>query len=282
MSAAAVAAAISYNPTTSFSPPTVFRLQSPISISSLHEFPASKPGFGGRSRLSGFYSGKVGRLGQKQMIEMSTNSSFGSDGDTENGRYMETEAILSDGSSEVQRDFWCGGLESTLNKSSKWLVAAMFGSLILLKHDAEALWAAGGAVLNSSLSISLKKILNQQRPVSALRSDPGMPSSHAQSIFYAAIFAIVSCKPICFKFITALQFNLEKRAALIEWQGTNALSLTIGAVIFLCGSYLGYVVMVTSLAATSHRKPSRRGGCVRIHLLNPVVLVMARIHLGSI
>lgn len=88
---------------------------------------------------------------------------------------------------------------------SKWLVSALFGAIIIWKHDAEVMWAAMGAVTNSYLSITLKRILNQQRPVPTLRSDPGMPSSHAQSIFYAVIFAIVSCKPTNYFSLTKLR-----------------------------------------------------------------------------
>lgn len=75
---------------------------------------------------------------------------------------------------------------------SKWLVAAVFGIIFLWRHDAEALWAVSGSILNAGLSTVLKRILNQERPVSTIRSDPGMPSSHAQSIFYVVMFCIVS------------------------------------------------------------------------------------------
>lgn len=51
-----------------------------------------------------------------------------------------------------------------------------------------------GSVLNTVLSVTLKQILNQERPVSALRSGPGMPSSHAQSIFFTVVFTILSGK----------------------------------------------------------------------------------------
>ncbi|KAL0332916.1 UNVERIFIED_CONTAM: Lipid phosphate phosphatase epsilon 2, chloroplastic [Sesamum calycinum] len=78
------------------------------------------------------------------------------------------------------------------SSSSKWFVSALFVAIILWRHDAEALWAAMGAVLNAMLSITLKKILNQERPISTLRSDPGMPSSHAQSIFYTITFLNLS------------------------------------------------------------------------------------------
>ncbi|CAA2952546.1 lipid phosphate phosphatase epsilon 2, chloroplastic-like [Olea europaea subsp. europaea] len=86
------------------------------------------------------------------------------------------------------------GLEGTLNSLSKWLVAVLFGAIVLWRHDAESLWALMGSVLNAILSITLKKVLKQERPISTLRSDPGMPSSHAQSIFYAVAFVNLSSK----------------------------------------------------------------------------------------
>lgn len=110
--------------------------------------------------------------------------------------------------------------DATLNRLSKWLVAALFGILILWKHDAEALWVAMGSVVNSCLSIKLKKLLNHERPATALRSDPGMPSSHAQSIFYTAFFAVLS---------------------LFQWLGTNAYTVGAGSVILMCGTYLTWL-----------------------------------------
>lgn len=49
-----------------------------------------------------------------------------------------------------------------------------------------------GSVINSALAMVLKRILNQERPVPTLKSDPGMPSSHAQSIFFIDGFIILS------------------------------------------------------------------------------------------
>lgn len=66
--------------------------------------------------------------------------------------------------------------------------------MILWRHDAEAMWVAMGSVINALLSNQLKQIFNHQRPNPSLRSDPGMPSSHAQSIFYAASYVVISRK----------------------------------------------------------------------------------------
>ena len=75
---------------------------------------------------------------------------------------------------------------------SKWLVAVLFGTVILWRHDAEAMWAVMGSIVNSILSVILKRIFNQERPDSTLRSDPGMPSSHGQSIFFTVVLSILS------------------------------------------------------------------------------------------
>lgn len=76
-------------------------------------------------------------------------------------------------------------------------MALMFGGAIVWKHDAEILWTAMGAILNTWSSIGLKLILNQERPTPSLRSSPGMPSSHAQSLFYGVVFLLISSMCLC-------------------------------------------------------------------------------------
>lgn len=75
---------------------------------------------------------------------------------------------------------------------SKWIISGLFLGLVLMRHDGEAWWALIGAVFNDTLSIGLKRVLNQERPDANMRSDPGMPSSHAQSIFYIFNFMMLS------------------------------------------------------------------------------------------
>jgi hypothetical protein len=119
---------------------------------------------------------------------------------------LEQEAFISNSSSELQNELVSDagdGIEAIANRLSKWIVAALFGSVLLLRHDGAALWAVIGSVSNSVLSVALKRILNQERPVATLRSDPGMPSSHAQSISFISVFSVFSGKQsvtmlICF------------------------------------------------------------------------------------
>lgn len=111
-------------------------------------------------------------------------------------------------------------LEATLNSLSKWVVAILFGGIVLWRHDPEALWAALGSILNAGLSVILKRVLNQERPVLSSKSDPGMPSSHAQSIFFAVIFVIMS---------------------MVEYFELNEVTASLSAVILVIGSYFSWL-----------------------------------------
>ncbi|KAK8970291.1 hypothetical protein KSP40_PGU004192 [Platanthera guangdongensis] len=76
-----------------------------------------------------------------------------------------------------------------------------------------------GTVLNFWLSIALKQMINQERP-SELRSDPGMPSSHAQFLFFAVVSALLS---------------------LMKWMKITVLTVAIGTFTLICGSYLSWL-----------------------------------------
>ncbi|KAI4314824.1 hypothetical protein L6164_027692 [Bauhinia variegata] len=164
------------------------------------------------------------------MDELTRTSAFRDrDRDSDEGvRVLEQEAFI-DGSNKFQSKFVFRDVEATLNKLSKWIVAGLFGAVILCRHDAEGLWFAAGSVLNAMLSLALKQILNQERP-SALKSDPGMPSSHAQSIFFTVMFAVLSS---------------------IEWLGINGLTITTSALAFGLGSYFTYLRVSQQLHTVS-------------------------------
>jgi len=76
-----------------------------------------------------------------------------------------------------------------INKATKYLVTASAFCVLAYKHDAAVCWSLVGAVLNSFLCKVLKRIFNHSRPSTAVKEDPGMPSSHAQSIGYLATYA---------------------------------------------------------------------------------------------
>ncbi|KAJ8443667.1 hypothetical protein Cgig2_019649 [Carnegiea gigantea] len=170
------------------------------------------------------------RKGRLMAERVSRLSALGSgDGEEKRFRVLEQEALV-DGPAQIRSDFASAGFEATLNRLSKWLVAGLFAAVLLCRHDAEALWAAMGSVLNSALSIILKRILNQERPDSHVRSDPGMPSSHAQSIFYCVMFVILS---------------------MVEWLGVNEVTLIFAALSLAFGSYLSWLRVTQQLHTIS-------------------------------
>ncbi|XP_010547464.1 PREDICTED: lipid phosphate phosphatase epsilon 2, chloroplastic-like [Tarenaya hassleriana] len=145
-------------------------------------------------------------------------------------RVFEHEAFIN-GSSELRNELvGGGGIDATINRLSKWVVSAVFCSVLLLRHDGTALWAVIGSISNSALSVALKRIINQERPVATLRSDPGMPSSHAQSISFISLFAIMS---------------------VLEWLGTNSVSMFLSAIILASGSYFTWLRVSQKLHTVS-------------------------------
>lgn len=127
---------------------------------------------------------------------------------------------------------------------SKWVVSAVFGAIVLWRHDAGSLWALTGAVVNAMISTLLKKILNQQRPVSTLRSDPGMPSSHAQSFFYTITFLNLSSMPSSHLYYSSVSayslYNLMCfffLNSVVELHGISGLTMSLSWLFFVFASY---------------------------------------------
>ncbi|XP_059293162.1 lipid phosphate phosphatase epsilon 1, chloroplastic-like [Lycium ferocissimum] len=147
------------------------------------------------------------------MDSMKNRAATGDEGISHGG--LEQEGLI-DGS----MNFSSGGIQTILNSLSKWLMAAVFGIIFLWRHDMEVLWVTSGGALNDLLSTALKGILNHERPVPTLRSDPGMPSSHAQSIFYTMAFCIISMK---------------------EYFGLNGITAVSSALIFAMCSYFSWL-----------------------------------------
>ncbi|KAL5168593.1 Lipid phosphate phosphatase epsilon 2, chloroplastic [Glycine soja] len=164
----------------------------------------------------------------KTMDESARTSAFRDGKGDETIQVFEQEAFI-DGSTPFQSKFLSPEVEYNLNRMSKWIVTALFGGFILWRHDAEAFWFTAGSVLNAMLSVLLKRILNQERP-STLKSDPGMPSSHAQSIFFTVFFVILSG---------------------VEWLGLNGFTIAISASVLTFGSFFSYLRVSQQLHTVS-------------------------------
>ncbi|WCJ24967.1 Phosphatidic acid phosphatase (PAP2) family protein [Euphorbia peplus] len=106
-----------------------------------------------------------------------------------NGRssWKSSSMFQNDSSAESSSEFMAEDIQAYLNKMSKWVVSVIFVGVLVWKNEAESLWIAMGSVINVIICKTLKRVLNQDRPDPTLKSDPGMPSSHAQSIFYILV-----------------------------------------------------------------------------------------------
>ncbi|KAG1673878.1 hypothetical protein FOA52_012903 [Chlamydomonas sp. UWO 241] len=78
---------------------------------------------------------------------------------------------------------------SAINEATKWVVSAAAGLFLLLHHDAPVMWCLLGSIFASFVNKGLKYAINEQRPASARKADPGMPSSHANSLAFLATYS---------------------------------------------------------------------------------------------
>ncbi|CAM9732824.1 unnamed protein product, partial [Phaeothamnion confervicola] len=83
---------------------------------------------------------------------------------------------------------------STLGLSTRWVVAGAVGAALLVRRDPETLAWVIGSVANATLSKVLKKLLNHTRPEGSDLQDPGMPSSHAMSLFFLGTYVIIALR----------------------------------------------------------------------------------------
>lgn len=87
---------------------------------------------------------------------------------------------------------------------TRWLVGGSCALAAIVHPTTEVYGLIGGAIINALFSKTLKKIIKQERP----STDPkhaelghGMPSSHAQSLFYFATYLALASKFITFQTI---------------------------------------------------------------------------------
>mmetsp|Transcript_36309 Transcript_36309/g.66469 ORF Transcript_36309/g.66469 Transcript_36309/m.66469 type:complete len:274 (+) Transcript_36309:77-898(+) len=98
------------------------------------------------------------------------------------------------GCSQNRLGGWRGrtaSVQQVIGSTAREVVSVSVAIALLWRRDIRSfLWVAGG-VANAALSKVLKRAINEARPEGARPVDPGMPSSHAMSLFYQAAF--LSC-----------------------------------------------------------------------------------------
>ncbi|XP_059074597.1 lipid phosphate phosphatase epsilon 2, chloroplastic isoform X2 [Cryptomeria japonica] len=104
---------------------------------------------------------------------------------------METQSMIGNGSANGETILRT--VVRLLDRSTKWVLLTAVVSIVVWRHNSpEVLWAVTGCILNEGSSKTLKQIINQPSPASAigLRKDPGMPSSHAQNLAFVTTYAL--------------------------------------------------------------------------------------------
>lgn len=82
-------------------------------------------------------------------------------------------------------------LLDAINESTKWMVSAAVFSTLAMRRDLLCAWWVLGSILAAVLCRALKYALNEARPPTARKADPGMPSSHANSLGFLTMFVSV-------------------------------------------------------------------------------------------
>lgn len=72
----------------------------------------------------------------------------------------------------------------TVNKITKYAVSGAAAATLAAHPNAHVAWCLLGAVVAAFVNKAVKKVINAPRPANAHKPDPGMPSSHAQSLAY--------------------------------------------------------------------------------------------------
>lgn len=75
-----------------------------------------------------------------------------------------------------------------INESTKWVVSSLVFGILLWKRDETTAWCIIGGVITAIACRTLKFLINASRPSSSVKSDPGMPSSHASTLAFLSVF----------------------------------------------------------------------------------------------
>ncbi|CAM9817352.1 unnamed protein product, partial [Choristocarpus tenellus] len=79
-----------------------------------------------------------------------------------------------------------------LGGSTQWVVAGSVAAALLARSDSETLVWVLGSLLNAVFSKVLKRSINECRPEGSRLKDPGMPSSHAMSLFFLGTYLVLA------------------------------------------------------------------------------------------
>eukprot|EP00053_Salpingoeca_punica_P023707 m.11208 g.11208 ORF g.11208 m.11208 type:complete len:152 (+) comp5537_c0_seq1:30-485(+) len=77
-----------------------------------------------------------------------------------------------------------------LNRNCSWMVSSTAFAVLFYRRDWPTFIFVAGSLLNAALGKTLKYVLKHERPISTTAAAPkthGMPSTHANSLFFFAV-----------------------------------------------------------------------------------------------
>jgi dolichyldiphosphatase len=77
-----------------------------------------------------------------------------------------------------------------------FVILSAVSALVIVNGSGEALAMLAGQLFNEGINAALKPLLSVPRPLGSDRADFGMPSSHAQFIFYSATFVALLVRQV--------------------------------------------------------------------------------------
>jgi len=148
-----------------------------------------------------------------------------------------------------------GGLHSALeglNESTKWAVSLVVFSVLLWRRDLISAWGVTGSILAAIVCRVLNFVIDESRPPTAQKTDPGMPSAHANSLAFLSNFVSlhsIEAYPIGSVAYLALGFGVPAVAAFLAWlrialgfhsKAQVAVGWIVGTACAFCWHYLGH------------------------------------------
>jgi len=128
-------------------------------------------------------------------------------------------------------------LLNRINDSTKWWVSAAVFSLLVSKHDAYVAWAVVGSIVAAFNNKLLKRLIQQSRPDSARgkeKQDPGMPSSHAQSLAFLSTYSIIGIQYLS-------PSSLPSLSSSSSFLSESALMLVLSILVAFVGVFLAWL-----------------------------------------
>jgi dolichyldiphosphatase len=165
-----------------------------------------------------------------------------------------------------------------LGSSAKYAVSAgaAFWCLAIRRLDPPGLLAFAGTVTSVVVGDALKVLLQQSRPDSALKADPGMPSTHSAA--YGFLFAYIGC--LLLPASTSAALRLTTVASMQALGVTLAIGRVAAGYHTLAQAAAGYVlgsVVAVGILRILSGPPLPYAGVIAADVIASIAFILSRL-----